>query len=928
MQFHDQADRWTLAGATRVADLYTSATAATTNPAVTLHSVGTAGGQAAAFTYDLARSVVQTRQGNPAWAGQKRDGQIDPIRSDDLFFPNWVNLGKVAIPQADEQQRLLANLVTQMSADRVPMPRFWYFPRGERAVVVMTGDDHTSDGTEAHFDRFLELSPAGCSVADWDCVRSTSYVYAINDMTAAQVAAYQAQGFEIALHLDTGCAQLHRGLAARYWADQLPEFLARWAGVVEAPRTNRTHCIAWSDWASEPKVGHEFGIRLDTNYYYWPGSWVQNRPGMFTGSGIPMRFADLDGSLIDVYQATTQITDESEMNIPAHIAALLDKALGAQGYYGAFTANMHSDRDLSGANAIVAAAQARGVPVISAEQLLDWVEGRNNSSFAGLSFDGSSLRFSVNPAAGARGLEAMVPAAWAAGRLAGLTRNGVPVATSSRVVKGIEYLVFPAEPGNYVATYPPASAPGGGTTPPAGGPAQDKLAPRVRVRPRRVRVSRGGLVKLRVSCPRSERFCRVDLRLRRADSTVARKKFRVAGGKTRRVVVAPAAGCAAGAVRLAHAASRRLWQRLATRPATGPPPAPGSGCSPRGGDELGQDSQRTASHDESGGTRRRTHEEIAHGHGGHDRRGRLGRCGHGGGTDAAGHRLQRRDARRDSEVVAAGRPRAQSRFRRRPRSSTGRRCRPVGRRLPWATGGTATVAGGTLTVDGARANTTAFYDSGSLARLRRHVHGRPVPACRLRSGVRGRRRGRCSARAAERWPWASTRGPRRPVGPAENTPIAGVDPLVEHDYSIEWTPTEVRYFVDGDLVVTHAIAITAQMRPIASDFNVGGGSVRGRVPRPLLRIRAPGTFTSRVFDAGDSRATWRTLTAAARHPGRHRRDVRGPHRKHSDAGCFVDRLAAGRSRRRRSRARSGGATSSTGRRSPRRTAASRRSWRA
>ena len=63
---------------------------------------------------------------------------------------------------------------------------------------------------------------------------------------------------------------------------------------------------------------------------------------MFTGSGLPMRFADLDGSLIDVYQATTQITDESEMNIPAHIAALLDRALGPQGYYGAFTANMHT----------------------------------------------------------------------------------------------------------------------------------------------------------------------------------------------------------------------------------------------------------------------------------------------------------------------------------------------------------------------------------------------------------------------------------------------------------------------------------------------------------------------------------------------------------------------------------------------------------
>ena len=363
---------------------------------------------------------MQTRQGNPAWAGQKRDGQIDPIRSDDLFFPNWVNLGKVAIPQADEQQRLLANLVTQMSADRVPDAAVLVLPA--RRAGGRRHDrrrPHERPGREAHFDRFLALSPAGCSVADWDCVRSTSYVYAINDMTADEVAAYQAQGFEIALHLNTGCADFTEASLRETWADQRPEFLARWADVVEAPRTNRTHCIAWSDWASEPKVGREFGIRLDTNYYYWPGSWVQDRPGMFTGSGIPMRFADLDGSLIDVYQATTQITDESEMNIATHIAALLDRALGTQGYYGAFTANMHSDRDLSGANAIVAAAQARGVPVISAEQLLDWVEGRNNTSFAGLSFDGTRLRFSLNPAAGARGLEAMVPAAWAAGRHVG-----------------------------------------------------------------------------------------------------------------------------------------------------------------------------------------------------------------------------------------------------------------------------------------------------------------------------------------------------------------------------------------------------------------------------------------------------------------------------------------------------------------------------
>ena len=66
---------------------------------MTLRTVGANGGQAAAFTYDLARSVVYTRQGNPAWAGQERDG-IAPIRSDDLFYgaaaddpqPDWVDL--------------------------------------------------------------------------------------------------------------------------------------------------------------------------------------------------------------------------------------------------------------------------------------------------------------------------------------------------------------------------------------------------------------------------------------------------------------------------------------------------------------------------------------------------------------------------------------------------------------------------------------------------------------------------------------------------------------------------------------------------------------------------------------------------------------------------------------------------------------------
>ena len=103
------------------------------------------------------------------------------------------------------------------------------------------------------------------------------------------------------------------------------------------------HCVSWSDYDSQPQIELKHGIRLDTTYYYWPGTWINDRPGLFTGSGMPMRFTDRNGNLINVYQATTQMTDESGQTYPLHINTLLDNALSGTGYYGVFTANMHND---------------------------------------------------------------------------------------------------------------------------------------------------------------------------------------------------------------------------------------------------------------------------------------------------------------------------------------------------------------------------------------------------------------------------------------------------------------------------------------------------------------------------------------------------------------------------------------------------------
>jgi methionine-rich copper-binding protein CopC len=465
IQFHGTADRYNLSGAQSIATLYTNATTATTNPAVTLNSVGSNGGEAAAFTYDLPRSIVAMRQGNQAWAGQERDGQA-PIRSDDLFFggssPDWVNLSKVAIPQADEQQRLLTNLIQVMNRNKEPLPRFWYFPRGIPAVVVGTGDDHGNGGTPGRFDQLLANSPANCSVANWSCYRYSSYVYpSTPGLTNSAAVSYTNQGFEVGVHETTNCGDFTPASLASNYANDIAAWRRNYPGL-PAPVSNRTHCIAFSDWSSQPKTELSNGMRLDGNYYYWPGSWIQDRPGFMSGSGMPMRFADTDGTMIDVYQAVTQMTDESDQTYPFTIDQLLDNATGPLGYYGAFTANMHTDSPTEPqSDALISSAQSHNVPIVSGKQMLTWLDGRNASSFSNISWNGGTLSFKVTGGTGSNGLTGMLPTAGPGGTvLTALSRSGSSVSITTSTIKGLEYASFSAADGSYTATYsaPPAGA--------------------------------------------------------------------------------------------------------------------------------------------------------------------------------------------------------------------------------------------------------------------------------------------------------------------------------------------------------------------------------------------------------------------------------------------------------------------------------------
>ena len=174
-------------------------------------------------------------------------------------------------------------------------------------------------------------------------------------------------------------------------------------------------------------------------------------------------------------------------------------------------------------------------------------------------------------------------------------------------------------------------------------------------------------------------------------------------------------------------------------------------------------------------------------------------------------------------------------------------------------GGSATVTGGALHVNGAFADTSATYGSGRSLEFRANFGGGNFSHVGFTDNFN------------DNWAFFSIRGDgsinaRTNVGGAQqDTQLPSALIGSAHNYRIEWDASEVRYYVDGSLVVTHSANFgSTQMRPAASDFNAGGSDVAvdwlHMSPYP-----GAGSFTSRVLDAGQS-ADWGALSWIANTP--------------------------------------------------------------
>ena len=85
--------------------------------------------------------------------------------------------------------------------------------------------------------------------------------------------------------------------------------------------------------------------------------------------------------------------------------------------------------------------------------MLNWLDGRNSSSFGSFTWNGTTLAFAISAGANTSGIQAMLPFRSGSRALTALSRAGSAVTFSVQTIKGVEYAFFSGIGGNYSASY-------------------------------------------------------------------------------------------------------------------------------------------------------------------------------------------------------------------------------------------------------------------------------------------------------------------------------------------------------------------------------------------------------------------------------------------------------------------------------------------
>jgi len=460
MQFHGMADKYIAQSARIFATLFAKDKPTETFPGVVAKNFGK--GKTIAFLYNLPKNIVYTRQGNPLSAGIEKDG-IPGLRGIDLFTDGWVDTSKNTINQADQQMTLLSNCIQDLTRDSNPLPRFWFFPDSLKCVAVLDNDGE--DNNENDYEpQFRDIDSMGAKM--------TIYIKDVDKVSKAWVDKWTAKGFEIAGHPDDtkeAGNPVWRNMDSVIRSNN-NQILTKF-GLTN--RTNVNHWFVWcgkdanglQDFGTQAKLEEKNGIEMDANYaVYTIGS---NQPehylgplgknqGNFTGSGLIMKYADVRGKTINVYQRFNAVYDQ-EYNEGGTadgffecFKGLVDRSL-TDGIYSFVSIKSHNNEYYFSKKPLMkmlAYANDKGVPVWTAEKVLNFLKMKDEASFSNISWLNDQLSCNLNSSIKySNGLTFMVPDNFGDKFIKTITLNGHEVTFKIKRVKELDYAFVTVKPG-------------------------------------------------------------------------------------------------------------------------------------------------------------------------------------------------------------------------------------------------------------------------------------------------------------------------------------------------------------------------------------------------------------------------------------------------------------------------------------------------
>ena len=464
IQFHGTADNYDLNRSSVIATLYSNAVTPTPYPAVATYAFGY--GQTVFFAYDFPKSIVLLRQGNPAYANQYPPGGMG---GREALYVNYLNVKKIPVPQADEQMRLLTNAIMRMNYRTTPLPRLWYFPDFKKTMLIFTGDQEWA-GTTLVNDELMDVEARGGKMSLYLTTLDSPGGVGSSWNSLADVQNWTNRGHDIGWHVVTGASYASMDNS---YTNQFSQFNSLY-GRYPIP-TMRHHGTTWFGYVEPAKIEQLHGVRMDFNGYHVgsfidPGDGLGPRNGWMTGSGLPMRFADQNGTIVDVYQVMTQWPDDllgngnqgrQSLNSTQAIA-LFDKMFNQSrdGFYSAFCTNFHPltwtdeewlqiwgmlwparERKLAG-QGVLNLAQNYGIPIWSGKQLLDFTDARDRATFENISYSTGRLNFSLALPLATNNLTVMIPYSHEGRTLESISLNSSIVPFVTETLKGIEYALF------------------------------------------------------------------------------------------------------------------------------------------------------------------------------------------------------------------------------------------------------------------------------------------------------------------------------------------------------------------------------------------------------------------------------------------------------------------------------------------------------